>query len=105
MELESLLIRQHREWMFKMDVVIVLLSSLVRQNGDIMAALDDLTAQVKANSDVEASAVVLIQGLATQIANNTSDPAALAALSTQLKTSADALAAAITANTPAAPKV
>jgi hypothetical protein len=67
------------------------------------AELDALTAQVQANTEVEASAVTLIQGLAAQIAANTTDPAALTALSEQLKTSADALAAAITANTPASP--
>ena len=65
------------------------------------AEFDALVAQVTANTDVEASAVALIQGIAAQLANNPT-PAQVAALSTQLKSSADALAAAITANTPAA---
>ena len=68
-----------------------------------MAALDDLTAQVAANTTVEASAVTLIQGLAAQLAAAGTDPAKLASLQASLKTSADSLAAAITANTPAAP--
>lgn len=42
----------------------------------------------------------LIQGLADQIANAT-DPAAIAALAAEINTSADALAAAVAANTPA----
>lgn len=67
-----------------------------------MANLDALTAQVKANTDVEASAVVLIQGIAAQLAAAATDPVAVAALAAQLKGSADALSAAIVANTPAA---
>jgi hypothetical protein len=67
------------------------------------SALDALTAQVTENTDLEQSAILLIQGLADQIANAGTDPAALAALSAKLKSSADALAAAITANTPAPP--
>ena len=65
--------------------------------------LDDLTAQVAATETVEKSAVTLIQGLAAQLEAAGTDPAKLTALTTSLKGSADALAAAITANTPAAP--
>lgn len=67
-----------------------------------MADLSGLTAQVTANTDVEASAVTLLNGLAAQIAQLKTDPAALQALSDQLKNSADSLSAAIVANTPAA---
>lgn len=69
-----------------------------------MAGLDDLTLQVQKNSDVEASAVVLIQGIAQKLAEAiaSGDPAKISALQTQLATSADALAAAVAANTPAA---
>lgn len=65
--------------------------------------LDDLKAQVQKNTDVEASAVTLIQGIAQQLKDAGNDPAKIQALSDQLKSSADALAAAVTANTPAAP--
>jgi len=68
----------------------------------MMSALDDLTAQVTANTDTEASAVQAIQNIAAALAAAGTDPVKLAALQTQLKTSADALAAAIVANTPAA---
>ena len=68
------------------------------------AELDALTAQVAQNATVEASAITLIQGLAAQIAaavaNN--DHAALANLTTELQNSANALATAITVNTPSA---
>ena len=73
---------------------------------NIMAGeLDALTAQVAANTTIEGSALTLIQGLAAQLAAAIAagNPAALTALETQLKTSADALAAAIATNTPAAP--
>lgn len=66
------------------------------------ADLSPLTAQVQASEDVEASAVVLINGIAQRIADAGTDPVALQALQDSLKTSADTLSAAIVANTPAA---
>lgn len=65
------------------------------------AELQALITQVKANTDVEASTVVLIKGLAAKIEASKDDPAALSALAASLKTSADATAAAVVANTPA----
>ena len=67
----------------------------------------NLQAQITQNTTVEASAVTLLQGLAAQLeaaiaASNNGDSQALPALQAQLNTSATALAAAITANTPAA---
>lgn len=79
------------------------LANLETQGTKTMSALDDLTTQVTANTTVEQSAITLIQGIAAQLAAAATDPAKISALSSQLKTSADALAAAITANTPAAP--
>lgn len=67
-----------------------------------MAAIDDLTAQVAANTTVVGSALTLIQGFAAQLAAAGTDPAKLAALQAQLQASDDALAAAVVANTPAA---
>lgn len=64
--------------------------------------LDALTKQVTENTTVEGSAITLMNNLSVIIAANKTDPTALQALSDQLKNSADALAAAITANTPAA---
>lgn len=68
-----------------------------------MADLTQLTADVAADTTVDQSAITLIQGLAAQLAAAGTDPVALAALSTQLETNAAAIAAAVTANTPAAP--
>jgi hypothetical protein len=67
-----------------------------------MADLTTLTAQVTANTDVEASAVILINGLAAQLLAAKNDPVAIQALADKLNASAASLAAAITANTPAA---
>jgi hypothetical protein len=72
-----------------------------------MAAIDDaiaaLTTQVQANTDAEDSAAKLISELAGMIGANANDPAAVTALAAKLKASADALAAAVVAGTPAAP--
>jgi len=65
-----------------------------------MAVIDDLSAQVDANVSVEGSAVQLIQNIAAALQAAGTDPAKLAALQNTLKTSADALAAAVVANTP-----
>ena len=65
--------------------------------------LDALTAQVSANTAVVDSAVVLINGIADRINAVKTDPAALTALVSSLKSEDDVLAAAVAANTPAAP--
>lgn len=64
--------------------------------------LDDLTAQVKSNSDLLDSATTLINGIADRITAAGVDPTKLAALTTELKSKDDTLAAAVTANTPSA---
>jgi len=66
-----------------------------------MASLADLEVQVKANTDVEASAVALIQGIAAELEAAKTDPVKVQALADQLKASADNLSASIVANTPA----
>lgn len=65
--------------------------------------LDDLTAEVTNATTVEQGAITLIQNIAAQLAAAGTDPVKLQALKDQLSTSDAALAAAITANTPAAP--
>lgn len=65
------------------------------------AEFDALTAQAKSNEDAEAAAATLLNTLAAKLLANPS-PAAVQQLGTELKASADSLAAAIVANTPAA---
>lgn len=69
----------------------------------IMADLTALTAEVARNTEVDASAIALLTGLAAQIEALKTDPAALQTLADQLKGSSNALADAVAANTPAAP--
>lgn len=76
------------------------------------AAIDALATQAKANEDAEDSAVIVLNGISARIdaavqaaLNGGATAAQLAAVtqvSTDLKTHADALSAAIVANTPAA---
>jgi glycerol-3-phosphate O-acyltransferase len=87
----------------KLDEILHLLRVVIRKEDNMSKELDDLTVQVKANIDAEASAVTLIQGIAAQLLAAAQDPAKIVALSSTLKTSADALAAAVVANTPVVP--
>jgi hypothetical protein len=69
--------------------------------------LDALTAAVAADATVEASAITLISGLKAQLdtaiaMSGNDDGAALQALSDSLGSASTKLAAAVTANTPAA---
>jgi len=65
--------------------------------------LDALTAQVDSNTSVIESAITLIQNIKAQLDAAGTDPAKLAALSATLASEDDKLAAAVAANTPAAP--
>lgn len=68
---------------------------------EMSKAFDDLKAQVEQNTSVEQSAVTLIERIADQLESAGTDPVALADLQTSLRASADRLAAAVSANTPA----
>ena len=87
----------------KLDTILFYQKLLLRKERRMSVELDLLTQQVADNNNLAASAVALIQGLADQIVANAGNPAALLALAESLKASDTALAAAITANTPAAP--
>ena len=80
-----------------------LLNSISLGEQIMSAEMDQLSAQVSQTLTVEQSAITLIQGLAAQIVDAAGDRTKSLALAGTLKTSADALAAAITANTSAAP--
>jgi hypothetical protein len=83
-----------------------ILAALAAVQGEMQMAaigLDVLANQVKANTDAEASAITLLNQLSDLIRSAAADPAKVQALADSLKSSADSLAAAIVANTPAAP--
>ena len=65
--------------------------------------LTQLTADVQADTDAVNAAVKLLSTLSAEIAANVNDPAALTALASTLEAITAALAAAVAANTPAAP--
>ena len=96
-------VRHHSDDSVLLRNISAKLSQILLKEDSLMAKLDTLEAQVKENTDVEQSAIVLIQGIAAQLAEAATDPVKVQALADNLKTSADNLAAAIVANTPANP--
>ena len=101
------LLRRRIEVAIKFDEQFLHLLSLLISKGDrLMALIDDLRAEVERNTTVDQSVIALVTALAAKIQaliDAGSDPAALQAFVDQLKASNDAVAAAVTANTPAAP--
>jgi DNA-binding FadR family transcriptional regulator len=80
------------------------LSSINQRLTQMSDQLTALTEQVEANATVTGSAITLLQGLKQQLddAIASSDPDALADLSERLGSQTQALADAVSANTPAA---
>ena len=78
--------------------------SLLHERIDTMTpAMERITREVAETKTAVQSAVTLINGLAQQIRDNADDPVALNALADDLDQSQADIAAAVTANTPAAP--
>lgn len=77
--------------------------SLATNQEKIMALIDDLAADVAAQTTVEKSAVTLLNNLSAQLAAAGTDPVKLQAIKDQLDSNTADLAAAITSNTPADP--
>jgi len=96
-------------WIFV--TILSKLNSIIERLNRIMALLNNLNAAVARETTVEQSAITLIQGIAKQLADliaksgNTVDPAELQKIVDGMNANQDALAAAVTANTPAAPTV
>ena len=86
----------------KLDIVLARLGHVERDTHSMTKELEDLKAQVQANTDAEQSAITLLKSLSDQLTAAADDPAAVRALADQLKSSGDSLAAAIVANTRAA---
>lgn len=98
-EMTAMTLVQTRITAAKLDSLIAFVK---KEHTQMAADLAALQAQVAQNTQVEGSAVALIQGIAAQLAASKNDPAAVQALVDQLGASATALAAAVAANTPAA---
>lgn len=84
------------------------IAKLTQEIKRMSAQLDALAAAVAANTTVTGSAIELLNGLHDQLvallAQETIDPAQVQALADDLSAQTQALAAAITENTPAAPE-
>jgi hypothetical protein len=94
----------------KLDAILVLftriessLAALTMKQEQVMTDLTALTVEVARNTEVDQSAIALLNGLAAQIESLKTDPVALQNLADTMRGSSDALAAAVTANTPVAP--
>ena len=86
----------------RLDAIQSSLDALKTQGEKMSQQIQDLQAAVAAEDTVIASAITLLNGLSAQIIALKDDPAALAALAADVNTQAQALAAAVAANTPAA---
>jgi hypothetical protein len=87
----------------KIDLIIQMLSESKEREKKMATDLSALQAEVTRNGEVDQSAIVLLNGLAAKIEELKADPVALQAFADSLKGSSDQLAAAVVANTPAAP--
>lgn len=86
----------------KLNLLAINITAIQAQETHMAGELDALTAQVTANTDAEAGAILVLNDLHARLVAAGTDPTKLAALTASLSTSKDALAAAIVANTPAA---
>jgi hypothetical protein len=83
-------------------LTVYLITQVRRGSRSIMADLTGLQQAVANETTVEQSAITLLNGLAEQLKNAGTDPVAIQAVVDSINSSSAALAAAITANTPAA---
>lgn len=86
------------------EEVIRLLKLILKKENQIMATLQELTAAVQRNTDVDDSVITLLSGISQQLkdALASNDPAAIQTLITQLDANTQKMADAVTANTPSA---
>lgn len=85
---------------FKLAQILV---AVTQTETHMSAEFDNLTAEVHQNTDVTQSAIVAFNGLAQQLRDAANDPIKINALAAELDANSNALAAAVAANTPAAP--
>lgn len=84
------------------DILDAKLDQLLERENKELMTLEELQTQVTETNTVAASAITLIEGIAAKLAECKNDPVKIAELAASLKGSSDALAAAVTANTPSA---
>jgi flagellin-specific chaperone FliS len=79
------------------------ISKLNKKVNILMATIQDLTAAVKRNTDIDDSVLAMVTGIVQQLkdAQASNDPAAMQSLIDQLDANTKKMADAVTANTPA----
>lgn len=82
----------------------LVLTAIENLKGVLMNAIDNLETEVSQNSDVVASAVALLTSISAELAAAKNDPVKIQALADKLDQNTNALAAAVAANTIAAPE-
>ncbi len=85
------------------DGIHAKLDQILNAEVQVAGELAALQVEVAENKSVMESAVLLLQGLKAALDDAGTDPAALAALSAELDANTNALAAAVTTNTPTPP--
>ena len=88
-----------QETKLMLGMILSIVNEIKEKGGVTIMKLDELEVQVKANTVIEQSAIILIQGIAAQLTECAGDPVKIQALADELKSSAANLAAAIQANT------
>lgn len=84
------------------ELILKKLQRLTRQEAKMATDLTALTAAVTRDTEVSTSAITLLNHLSELLAASATDPAAIQSIAESLTANADALAAAVVANTPAA---
>lgn len=82
-----------------LEAILHVVNEIKKKGGETIMKLDELETQVKANTEVNASAVILIQGIAAKLQETAGDPVKVQALADELRASAATLGAAVQANT------
>jgi len=85
----------------KLDLVLRLLIHVLNKENLLMATLQDVTAAVAAESTVDDSIIVLLNGIVQQLkdAQASNDPAALDVVVANIQANTAKIQAAVTANT------
>lgn len=83
-------------------IVILVCAFLIWRIIDMSTALARLQTELATNTDVTNAVLALVENLSTEIRNNVGDEAALNSLADSLDENSAKLAAAVSANTPAA---
>jgi hypothetical protein len=86
----------------KQDRILAALAKLTRLEIHMATDLTALQAAVAKDTEVDASAITLLGGLAQMLRDAAADPAKIAEIAAALDANAQALADAVVANTPAA---